>query len=430
MNILLKILFFQSLTGKVKIDFKDEKAVRVLAKCLLKKDFELDVDFPPNHLVPTLPLRLNYILWIEDILKTFNFDETIQGFDIGCGGSCIYPLLCAQKFKWKMIGTEINEKNIKFANENVENNGLCSLIKIYKQEKGDKLFKYLTEVNTETKFDFSMCNPPFFGSSDEFDLNRTGNRNPPRGPKTGNSDEILVDGGEVEFVTKMIEESFQLKDRIKIYTSMLGKRSSLTQLKNIFKEKGVTNFISTEFCQGRTTRWGIAWTFCTGFYLNKVPQFIRTSGYRQGGHCVSFTFPQTDTLDFDRVEEIIDKLFLDLKLQVTLNEREPNAVIWEARASENTWSHQRRKRREMLRKEQDSSSTSEMSSTIPSDGKKQRLESETEPFLIFSARLKLEEPDIRLEVGYLEGMAGKDAANQILQYVKNNFKKFEPKSDT
>lgn len=59
----------------------------ILTKCLLQKDFDLKVDFPINRLIPTLPLRLNYILWIEDILNTFGIKE-VSGVDIGKFSGC------------------------------------------------------------------------------------------------------------------------------------------------------------------------------------------------------------------------------------------------------------------------------------------------------------------------------------------------------
>lgn len=74
---------FQDVTGKVTIDFKDPQSLRVLTKCLLKKDFNLDVEIPSDRLVPTLPLRLNYILWIEDILAAVEIFTDVKGLDIG-----------------------------------------------------------------------------------------------------------------------------------------------------------------------------------------------------------------------------------------------------------------------------------------------------------------------------------------------------------
>lgn len=49
----------------------------------------------------------------------------------------------------------------------------------------------------------------------------------------------------------------------RVYTSLLGKKSSLTKLKQYLREKGVSNFSTTELCQGKTMRWAIGWTFDT-----------------------------------------------------------------------------------------------------------------------------------------------------------------------
>lgn len=68
--------------GIVYIDFSDENALRALTKCLLQRDFNLNVILPERNLIPTLPLRLNYILWIEDIIETFQL-KNVTGIDIG-----------------------------------------------------------------------------------------------------------------------------------------------------------------------------------------------------------------------------------------------------------------------------------------------------------------------------------------------------------
>jgi len=67
--------------GKGHIDFKNKDALRALTRSLLLEDFSLDVIIPLNSLVPVIPQRLNYILWIEDI---FNQPcEQLRGLDIG-----------------------------------------------------------------------------------------------------------------------------------------------------------------------------------------------------------------------------------------------------------------------------------------------------------------------------------------------------------
>ncbi len=80
------------------VNFKDENTLRTLTKCLLHKDFRLDVILPPDKLIPTLPLRLNYILWVEDILNTADRKSNIVGIDIG---RKIKPLHLTQKKNFK-----------------------------------------------------------------------------------------------------------------------------------------------------------------------------------------------------------------------------------------------------------------------------------------------------------------------------------------
>ena len=45
------------------------------------------------------------------------------------------------------------------------------------------------------------------------------------------------------------------------YTSMVGKKSNLKILVSKLRDVGVTIVKTTEFVQGQTCRWGIAWSF-------------------------------------------------------------------------------------------------------------------------------------------------------------------------
>lgn len=65
-------------------------------------------------------------------------------------------------------------------------------------------------VKDDEKFDFCMCNPPFFESLEEAGLN----------PKTscgGTSQEMVCPGGEKAFITCIIEDSTQLKHHFRYY---------------------------------------------------------------------------------------------------------------------------------------------------------------------------------------------------------------------
>lgn len=78
-------------------------------------------------------MRLNYILFIEDILNLADIKENVRVLDIGTGASCVYPLMAAKKFGWSMTGTDINHESISYAKKNVETNKLEHLIngKVY-----------------------------------------------------------------------------------------------------------------------------------------------------------------------------------------------------------------------------------------------------------------------------------------------------------
>ncbi|GAQ86083.1 hypothetical protein KFL_002700020 [Klebsormidium nitens] len=103
-------------------------------------------------------------------------------------------------------------------------------------------------------FDFCMCNPPFFESMDEAAAN-------PRTACGGTEAEMVYPGGEEEFVARIIADSCALKGRVHWYTSMVGKKGSLKKLVALLRKKRVAATETTEFVQGKTSRWGLAWSF-------------------------------------------------------------------------------------------------------------------------------------------------------------------------
>lgn len=107
-----------------------------------------------------------------------------------------------------------------------------------------------------------MCNPPFYSSQAEMLTLAAAKLRPPFTACTGSANEMVTPGGEVVFVSRMIDESLLLQERVQWYTSMLGKFSSLPALVERLRERGVRNYAVTEFAQGtRTRRWGVAWSF-------------------------------------------------------------------------------------------------------------------------------------------------------------------------
>ena len=138
----------------------------------------------------------------------------ISLYTLGCGASCIYPLLGARINEWNFVASEIDDKSFEFAKKNVERNKLNEKIDVRKVDKEDIL---MAVVNDEHSFDFTMCNPPFF--SDRWEASgestRTERRPLPLSISTASEDESITQGGEVEFVKRIITESTVLKDKIR-----------------------------------------------------------------------------------------------------------------------------------------------------------------------------------------------------------------------
>jgi 23S rRNA (adenine1618-N6)-methyltransferase len=73
---------------------------------------------------------------------------------------------------------------------------------------------------------------------------------------------MVTAGGEVAFLRRMMQESVKLGERIRWYSSMVGKLSSIVQLVETLQELGNKNWAITELIQGnKTRRWALAWSW-------------------------------------------------------------------------------------------------------------------------------------------------------------------------
>ncbi|TYH37389.1 hypothetical protein ES332_D12G036900v1 [Gossypium tomentosum] len=293
-----KPFVFYTREGRPRIDWTDFNATRELTRVLLLHDHNLHWWIPHGQLCPTVPNRSNYIHWIEDLLSSHIIprDNTnggnVRGFDIGTGANCIYPLLGASLFGWSFVASDMTDVAIEWTERNVKNNpNISELIEIrkvkcsqntlspeglsgessYSEEREGLPSSSLDISASEDKsyygpailvdvvrdgetFDFCMCNPPFFESFEEAGLN----------PKTscgGTYEEMVCPGGEKAFITRIIEDSVVLKQSFRWYTSMVGRKVNLKFLVSKLREVGVTVVKTTEFVQGKTFRWGLAWSF-------------------------------------------------------------------------------------------------------------------------------------------------------------------------
>lgn len=73
---------------------------------------------------------------------------------------------------------------------------------------------------------------------------------------------MVTPGGEIAFVSRMIDESKVLRDRCQWYTSMLGKYSSVETVVENLRGAGVENWAVKDLVQGnKTRRWAVAWSW-------------------------------------------------------------------------------------------------------------------------------------------------------------------------
>merc|ERR1719505_453742 len=147
---------------------------------------------------------------------------------------------------------------------------------------------------------------------------------------------------------------------IRWYTSMLGQKSSLKAIQKYIKEKKVPNVCTTEFHQGRTMRWGIAWSFYED--VGKLPKKPKKT---KKAKPFFLSLPQETLVNLGvnmtclslalwKVVKTLQEEFRALKISF----EQPEAIFLHNKdafeltvtAHSNTWNHQRRKRREMKKK--------------------------------------------------------------------------------
>ncbi|GAA5862028.1 hypothetical protein JCM8547_001563 [Rhodosporidiobolus lusitaniae] len=263
--------------GRATIDWKDDAAVRALTAALLERDFQLAVELPDDRLCPTVPSRLEHVLFVlrlallmSDVPSTSQGPPRLVGLDIGTGASAIYPILVSRTYSslssspqpaLRMLATDIDARSLSFARSNIARNGLEKEIEVVEVDGEGAIFSKEVVESVE-RIDFTMCNPPFYASASEIASSLALKELEPFAVCTGASNELITQGGEVEFVLRMVEESRELgREKIRWFTSLLGKHSSIAPLVELLKSHQILNYAITPLPpQGQTTRWVLAWS--------------------------------------------------------------------------------------------------------------------------------------------------------------------------
>jgi 23S rRNA (adenine1618-N6)-methyltransferase len=258
--------------GQTTINFQDVAAVRMLNRALLKSYYGVDFwDIPETYLCPAIPGRADYIHYLADLLAFDNNQSIprgrhIKALDIGTGASLVYPLIGQSEYGWHFTGVDIDPVSIKSAQQICEFNKLN--INLRRQKTAENIFKGV--IKPGDVFHITLCNPPFHSSMEQANKGTQRKwRNLGKGQSKklnfgGQNAELWCPGGEIKFLTRMIEQSTEFADQSLWFSSLVSKKDNLKPLSRIWATARVADFNIVELAQGQKTSRFIAWT-----YINK-----------------------------------------------------------------------------------------------------------------------------------------------------------------
>ena len=114
----------------------------------------------------------------------------------------------------------------------------------------------------------------------------------------------------------------------RVFTSQLGKKSSLTPIKKLLQD---ICHVQTEFCQGNTMRWGIAWTFDESFQFaeqcqsHAASQKAKRKESNRAPICISFEAQHS----FQFIKDYLEN---DLIRELNVSTDWPSCMEWRMRA--------------------------------------------------------------------------------------------------
>lgn len=244
-------------TGAKTIDFSNGEAVLEFNRSLLALHYGIkNLRLPDHGLAPAIPGRADYIHHLADLLG--KGDK--KGLDIGCGASAIYCLLGNAIYNYEMVGVDVDDQSVAFAKKNTSK---IEGIEIRNQVNRSFVLKGI--LRDDEKFDFVMCNPPFYTSKEEAikaNLKKQANLGTEELERNfaGLAHELWCNGGEALFIKRMIKESVVIKDQVSWFTCLLSRKQHLDKaMKQITKLRGTYKVIPMQ-TGNKVTRF-LAWTF-------------------------------------------------------------------------------------------------------------------------------------------------------------------------
>lgn len=255
------------------IDFANPEAVRMLNKALLKQYYSISFwEIPENYLCPPIPGRADYIHHMADLLALSNKGTIPTGskvmvLDIGTGASCIYPIIGHGAYGWHFVASDVDPAALQSARQIISSNpSLKGAVECRLQSNHSNIFSNI--IHPKEAFAFSMCNPPFYTSAQEAQKsnrrkshNLTGNDAPPVLNFGGKSNELYYEGGEAEFVRRMIKQSSEMPHQCLWFSSLVSQKSNLYGIYKSLKKVKALQVQTIEMGQGQKQSRIVAWSY-------------------------------------------------------------------------------------------------------------------------------------------------------------------------
>ncbi|WP_420460586.1 23S rRNA (adenine(1618)-N(6))-methyltransferase RlmF [Neolewinella sp.] len=244
--------------GHTTLDFTKARAVYLLNRTLLKRDYDLEHwDLPRGYLTPAVPGRLDYIHLLADLAP-----RTERVLDIGTGASVIYPILGTREYGWRFVGTDVNPKSIKVARAIVQFNPGLRGVEVRQQNDAGHIFAGV--LLPGERFDLTMCNPPFHTdrptalTAGRTKWTKLGKRD--RGLTfAGHDAELTTPGGEARFLRTMIAESSICREQVKWFTCLVSQRGYLSAAHQQLEALGVVEERVLDLAQGNKQMRVLSW---------------------------------------------------------------------------------------------------------------------------------------------------------------------------
>lgn len=261
--------------GNISIDFANPMAVKALNQALLMYFYQIQQwDIPPHYLCPPIPGRADYIHYLADLLsadqRIKNHNTTIKVLDIGVGANMIYPLIATRTYGWQCVGSDIDAKAIQNAQYIIKNNALDKSIELRLQTNPLAIFVDVFKDNEH--FTATLFNPPFHASLAEATLGTArklrGLNKKSKSALTkptlnfgGQQAELYCEGGELRFLSQMIQESQRYASQCIWFTTLVSKSSHLFALQQQLKAVQASNVKVITMQQGQKQSRLLAWSF-------------------------------------------------------------------------------------------------------------------------------------------------------------------------